>query len=77
VPLERPHQRAAVLTAVHANILDAFNEQGVQIMSPAYEADPAAPKIVPRDRWFDTPAGSDSTAQPPLQAVTGNLDPPR
>ncbi len=76
VSLERPHQRAAVLTAVHANILDAFNEHGVQIMSPSYEADPAAPKIVPRDRWFDTPAGSDSTAQP-LQAVTGQLDPPR
>ncbi|MGH9146998.1 MAG: mechanosensitive ion channel family protein [Vicinamibacterales bacterium] len=77
VSLDRPHQRAAVLTAVHANILDAFNEQGVQIMSPAYEADPAAPKIVPRDRWFETPAGSDSTSQPPRQAVTGRLDPTR
>jgi small-conductance mechanosensitive channel len=77
VSLDRPHQRAAVLTAVHASILDAFNEHGVQIMSPAYEADPAAPKIVPRDRWFDTPGGSESTAQPPLQAVTGRFDPPR
>ena len=76
VSLERPHQRSAVLTAVHANILDAFNEQGVQIMSPAYEADPAAPKIVPRDRWF-APAGSDSKSKPQFEAVTGKLDPPR
>ena len=77
VSLERPHQRAAVLTAVHASILDAFNEHGVQIMSPAYEADPAAPKIVPRDRWFETPAGSESKSKPQFEAVTGKLDPPR
>ncbi|RPH55388.1 MAG: mechanosensitive ion channel family protein, partial [Acidobacteria bacterium] len=41
VALERPHQRALVLNAIHANIQDAFNEHGVQIMSPAYEADPS------------------------------------
>lgn len=41
---------------LHASILDAFNEHGVQIMSPGYEGDPEAPKIVPRDRWFEKPA---------------------
>jgi small-conductance mechanosensitive channel len=63
VSLERPYQRLVILGAVHANILDVFNEHGVQIMSPAYEADPKSPKIVPRDRWFATPASSDSAAQ--------------
>jgi small-conductance mechanosensitive channel len=36
---------------LHRNILDVFNEYGVQIMTPAYEGDPAEPKIVPRDKW--------------------------
>jgi small-conductance mechanosensitive channel len=54
--LEDPARRRDTLTTVHANILDAFNEYGVQITSPNYERDPAAPKIVPRDRWFATPA---------------------
>ena len=54
--LEHPTQRRKTLAAVHANILDAFNEYGVQITSPNYEADPAAPKVVPRDHWFAAPA---------------------
>ena len=51
VSLEEPHQRSAVLDALHANILDAFNEAGVQIMSPHYETDPHAPKLVSRADW--------------------------
>jgi small-conductance mechanosensitive channel len=42
--------------ALHRNILDVFNEFGVQIMTPAYEGDPAAPKIVPKQDWFAAPA---------------------
>ena len=57
--LEDPTQRAATLAAVHANILDAFNEYEVQITSPRYEADPSTPKVVPRDRWFAAPARPD------------------
>ena len=41
---------------LHANIQDVFNEHGVQIMSPAYEADPAESKIVPPDKWYEAPA---------------------
>ncbi|MDH5833568.1 mechanosensitive ion channel family protein [Luteimonas kalidii] len=40
-------RRPLVLTQLHANIQDAFNGEGVQIMSPHYEADPQAPKLVP------------------------------
>ena len=53
---ERPQQRLATMSALHGNILDVFNEYGVQIMSPNYEADPEGRKIVPKDRWHDAPA---------------------
>jgi small-conductance mechanosensitive channel len=53
---EQPQRRIAVLAALHANVQDAFNEFGVQIMSPNYEADPSAPKIVPPGRWYSAPA---------------------
>ena len=43
-------------TALHANILDVFNEYGVQIMTPAYEGDPKEAKIVPKDQWYSAPA---------------------
>jgi small-conductance mechanosensitive channel len=43
-------------TQLHRQILDVFNEYGVQIMTPAYEADPEQPKIVPPKDWFMAPA---------------------
>jgi small-conductance mechanosensitive channel len=45
-----------VYSRLHANILDVFNEHGVQIMSPAYEGDPEAPKVVPPEKWYQAPA---------------------
>ena len=39
-------------TALHQNILDVFNENNVQIMTPAYEGDPHEPKVVPKDKWY-------------------------
>jgi small-conductance mechanosensitive channel len=50
------HRMPALYSALHANIQDVFNEHGVQIMSPAYEADPAGPKIVPPEKWYEAPA---------------------
>ncbi len=41
---------------LHANILDVFNEYGVQIMTPAYEADPREAKVVPKERWYQEPS---------------------
>ncbi len=43
---------------LHRNIQDAFNEYGVQIMSPSYRFDPERPKIVPKDQWYAAPAKS-------------------
>jgi len=65
VCLEQPERRVRVLDKLHANIQDAFNEYGVQIMSPQYEADPSEPKFVPPSRWYAAPA------RPPAGAQTG------
>src|SRR5262249_48929985 len=54
--LERPERRVWVQSDLHCNILDMFNEQGVQIMSPHYMADPLRPHVVPKAGWFAPPA---------------------
>jgi len=51
-----PRAMNRLYTALHANILDVFNEYGVQIMTPAYEGDPEQAKIVPKDQWYSAPA---------------------
>ena len=47
---------AAAQTPLHRNILDVFNECGVQIMTLAYEGDPETPENAPRESWFAPPA---------------------
>jgi small-conductance mechanosensitive channel len=44
---DEPDHMHRMYSKLHANIQDVFNENGVQIMSPAYVADPEQPKIVP------------------------------
>lgn len=51
-----PRPRAEVLSQLHANIQDVFNEYGVQIMSPHYLADTAEAKVVKPDDWYPAPA---------------------
>lgn len=53
---DQPSSMALLYTALHRNILDVFNEHGVQIMTPAYEGDPEQPKVVGKERWFAAPA---------------------
>jgi small-conductance mechanosensitive channel len=65
VCLEEPARRLRTLNVLHGNIQDAFNEYGVQIMSPNYEADPGDRKVVPPSRWYAAPA------QPPELAAAG------
>jgi small-conductance mechanosensitive channel len=45
-----------VIAELNRNILDAFNEFGVQIMTPAYVGDPQHDKVVPREHWHQPPA---------------------
>jgi small-conductance mechanosensitive channel len=45
-----------VYSDLHQNIQDAFNEYGVQIMTPYYEGDKEAPLVVPKEKWYAAPA---------------------
>ncbi|MCK9227870.1 MAG: mechanosensitive ion channel family protein [Syntrophorhabdaceae bacterium] len=53
---DRPDIMAEIYAELHRNIQDIFNEYDVQIMSPSYRADPAEPKVVPKERWYAPPA---------------------
>lgn len=53
-----PSERLKTYTALHKNILDVFNENNIQIMTPAYEGDPEEPKVVPKKDWFTPVAGA-------------------
>jgi len=54
--IEDPPTRPRVLSDLHKNIQDLFNQYGVQIMSPHYEADPPQPIVVRPDRRSPPPA---------------------
>jgi small-conductance mechanosensitive channel len=76
---EVPRTMTIIYAALHQNILDVFNEYGVQIMTPAYEGDPEHPKIVAREKWFSTPAvdapGTQSSALRAGSSLFGLPDP--
>ena len=52
---DAPEKMLFTYSELHKNIQDAFNEYGVQIMTPHYESDPAHPLIVPKEKWFAPP----------------------
>lgn len=54
--VDAPESMPRLYSLIHQNILDVFNEYGVQIMTPAYEGDPAEPKLVPKEAWYADPA---------------------
>jgi small-conductance mechanosensitive channel len=66
VPCREVPAMNAVYSALHRNILDVFNEYGVQIMTPAYEGDPDEPKIVAPAEWQAAPAAD---SHPPSAAA--------
>ncbi len=53
---EEPAQRVFILSELHTNIQDAFNENGVQILSPHFMSQPDHSVVVPRERWWSAPA---------------------
>jgi small-conductance mechanosensitive channel len=61
VRVEPGLDRYLVRTELHQNIQDAFNERGVQIMSPHFEGQPEGKVYVPKSKWKmapdDLPAG--------------------
>lgn len=54
--LDRAEERLPVLSKLHLNIQDVFNEYGVQLMSPHYMEDPPRPVVVPKEQWYAAPA---------------------
>ena len=50
------HTMRQQYSVLHQNILDEFNEHGVQIMSPHFMAQPDQAVLVSRENWFTTPA---------------------
>jgi small-conductance mechanosensitive channel len=50
--------RPELLSRLHEQILDIFNEHGVQIMSPNFEGQPEQPAIVHPSKWFAEPAAA-------------------
>ena len=52
VNLDQPSERVPILSELHTHIQDAFNENGVQIMSPHFESQPHEKVFVPKSQWF-------------------------
>jgi small-conductance mechanosensitive channel len=68
VRLGEQKMRIETLSNLHSNIQDAFNEFGVQIMSPHYMVQPERSVVIPRSKWHQSPSapGLDSaTAEKP------------
>ncbi|MFO1417033.1 MAG: mechanosensitive ion channel family protein [Methylotetracoccus sp.] len=65
-----PRTMEQTYSNLHRNILDVFNEYGVQIMTPAYEGDPHEPKLVPREQWFAPPASVESEIAKPKEGAS-------
>jgi small-conductance mechanosensitive channel len=59
--LEDGKRRAQVLSELHGQIQDAFNEFGAQIMSPHFESQPEKRVFVPKAEWHAPPAGPSTT----------------
>jgi small-conductance mechanosensitive channel len=49
-------QLLQLYSALHQNILDEFNEHGVQIMSPHFFGQPDHSVVVPKEQWYAAPA---------------------
>ncbi|WP_421567175.1 mechanosensitive ion channel family protein [Stenotrophomonas sp. PD6] len=66
--LERLPRKPMILSALHANIQDAFNQHGIQIMSPHFMAQPEEAIVIPPGRWFpgtpSPPAAAPGDRQP-------------
>ncbi|MDH3359175.1 MAG: mechanosensitive ion channel family protein, partial [Desulfobacteraceae bacterium] len=58
---DKPEKMTVFYSELHQNILDVFNEYGVQIMSPNYVADRAEPAIVTKEHWYAPPT------KPPIE----------
>ena len=66
-----PSNMLQMYSTLHQNILDEFNEHGVQIMSPHYFTQPDHAVVVPREKWFAAPARRPADAAGPVEGGGG------
>jgi small-conductance mechanosensitive channel len=66
-----PRRRAEAMSQLHGCIQDVFNENGVQIMSPHYLADPPLAQVVPPGGWAPDLAPPAPVPPTPPQAGGG------
>ena len=64
VHLQAEKLRIETVSDLHGNIQDAFNEYGVQIMSPHFMLQPHDNIVVPRSKWHAAPAGPETIGAP-------------
>lgn len=62
-PIDAPNLHPRVQSDLHANVIDVFNEHGVQIMSPHFMGQPREAVIVPKDKWHAAPASDRDPAR--------------
>ena len=74
-PIERQIDRYPVLADLHSKIQDAFNEHGVQIMSPHFLSQPDERVIAPPDSWYARPAKKPAAASGERAASVGTTPP--
>ena len=68
---------ATIYSDLHRNILDQFNEAGVEIMSPVYEAGRDGNKVAIPDSYLKAGTGAKDpspTASPHSGAGNGRID---
>lgn len=65
-----PARRVPVLAELHAHIQDCFNENGIQILSPHFEAQPPQTVVVPPRDWHRP------LVEPPPEAGIGTAQIP-
>ena len=58
--IENERLRLETISDLNAHIQDAFNEYGIQIMSPHYMMQPPSAVVVPAEKWYDPPAVADA-----------------
>lgn len=73
--LQEGENRAEVMSELHAQIQDAFNEFGAQIMSPHFESQPEKKIVVPKPEWHAAPAPPPVTSEEDRKPATGPNSP--
>ena len=59
--IDDPAARYAISSELHGQIQDAFNEHGVQILSPHYRDKAEEPVVVPKEGWSPPPVDPESS----------------